>query len=1510
MLLRARGTSRWRRLARVLAWLGAIALALGVAVSVYVQTPGFRRSVVTLINDSLEGSVRGRIRVEGLTRLGLTGAELERLGVEDETGQTLLSLEGVSLRFDPIDLLGPWLGSTSGRLSLDHVRVNRSRVWLATDRHSGKLTLARVFDSAAARPAEPKAPAFSLRLDSIELGEVEVELDLQAVGRRSARLDRVRGSATIDGDDTEVSVERFGVLVLDAGERWLDGIGTFRLQRKGVLGGSFHGFLRGTELDLGVQLDQGELGVRLDVPHAVPERLRELWPGWPLLDPVTARVTGRGPIGALAIEGHATSEGSRADVTGNADLENALRVHLDVAAHSLDARSLSRDAPATALDARVAIELSQGAEGWLAVARATTEPARIGSLELPPVELSLRSAAGAMTGHFALADGRGSIEADVELSSGGEVDISARFDDVVLRAWPALGGSVEGRLAGRARARVAEGRFTGEVDARVDGFQSGEVALASSRVDGTFGGDLAAPTEAELDLALSAEGARLGPVHLARLRVRGQGPWHTSRLHAELESEPGAGGTAKARLALRDGLRIDELTGRWAHRGVVLEADIARWLPASGVLSVRRVAISGSAGTLDASAQLAPGRLEFAARADQFDVDAAARALGVAQPPLRGVFAGSATVSSTPEGESGELAFSGVKVRVANLSLGVFAAELSLAERRFELDVSARDASLGQLALRGKGELGAHPFELDAWRRATGTGSLTLSELPLWPLGLLLPKQSRVKDIDGRLDVALQVERADAGGMPDVFLQANTAELAFALGSEVAGGADRPFDGFAVHGSASIEGATGHGTATLRVTDEHGALMTTSGSLGTELEEWLRHPETIPERLFRTPLDALVRLHPRPISQLPYPLEVRDLSGNVEATLQLRGSLAAPTLELAARGHQLQGGVAAGARPVDVTSLLQYAPKTGRLRASAEVEQQGSSLVAARVEGRVPNPIDPATRDEPVELRAAAMLNGLPLDLLPLAARERMQARLYGSVDVEKEPGQPLRQRAHLEIADLVAQGQPLGNGRLTFENRGDGLRADLRVGSRDHYLRASVRGPLPDAKEGAPTEGTLTAHDFDAASLAPLTSGLLSRLGGSLNADLTFRIEPRPESEFYLGIDGDARLADGSAHVEELGLEVREIAADVRARSTPEYTVIQIEPIAAKARSRSQNLKGNVELWLRGRRVVNGEANLSLDAVPLSLKGVSRGIARGQVRARLERQPEHLLLEVKLPNLQVRLPPSSTRSLIELEPNPDWHVLQSTPEEEERSPDALRWRVELELGNNVRIQRGDLDVPLTGRPVIEYQYEVRPSGSIEALPGGRITLFGQRFSVDRGLVQLVPEEPDNPRVDLTASWRAPDGTSVYVDITGRAKDATILTRDDRGLQEVERFYLITGGSMPEGRALADSNRADAGAIGQTFSLGINELLRNSLGNVAVSVGTTADDRASYSASVRLSEKLTFQGSFQPASESNLEESTNDLTGTLDYRFSRRWSLRTELGTSGGAFDLLWSHRY
>jgi hypothetical protein len=319
------------------------------------------------------------------------------------------------------------------------------------------------------------------------------------------------------------------------------------------------------------------------------------------------------------------------------------------------------------------------------------------------------------------------------------------------------------------------------------------------------------------------------------------------------------------------------------------------------------------------------------------------------------------------------------------------------------------------------------------------------------------------------------------------------------------------------------------------------------------------------------------------------------------------------------------------------------------------------------------------------------------------------------------------------------------------------------------------------------------------------------------------------------------------------------------------------------------------------------------LNDVPLSVKNAARGTVRGRLQGQLERQPDYMRLKVKVPELRVQLPTASTRSLIALDPNPEIHLGTEAALPPARSSSPLLWKMDFELGNAVRLERADLSLPLSGTPELEYREDVRPSGRIQVRTGGRLTLFDQDFSIDHGTLQFDPDAPDNPRVDVTASWRAPDGTTVYVDITGRAREASVLTRDDRGLQDVERFYLLTGGPSPGAGAVANSlpgtNRGEA-ALGQTFSLGINQLLRESVGNVAVSVGTTSDDRPSYSASVRLSDRLSFQGSFRPPSETKREENTSDLTGSLDYQISRRWSLRTELGTTGGAFDLLWSHRY
>lgn len=1508
-------SARWvLRVGQALLWVAVFVGSAALGLLLHADLPPLRSALVAAVNGALDGSLRGRIDIVSVDHLGASSATARRIDVIDEQGRVVLTLEGVKLRYRPWLLLEALLSSDGEPLILDHVRVDRSKVLLIRDEASGEWTLARALSKKTAAPGGRRAKQpLVYSLQAIELGEAHIVIQHPALGTLQADIHRLQGSADLGGNDTDVEVERFGVQLVQGGGLALKGTGSLRLLRNGFIAGAFHGFVDEVEVDAAAQFEAGELSARLDLPLASPEQVRRVLPDWPLRAALTAHVTARGPLDTLALAGELRAEQSSIGLAGNLDLKRFPTSELSLSVRALDARLLWPNAPATSLEASATVRVSGTSSTSLIRIDAETEPATIAGTQLPRSQLSLTREDGLTRANLRISDARAQLEADALFLPGGAIELSAHARQVVLHAWPELKGLARGQSEIEARARIADGRLSGNLVARSNALSSGSVSLGRSRIEATFTGALQELPATQLEASLDSSDVQLGPLKLASAHLQGRGRWHDSRWQAELRSSAGARVTAAARLDLDPVVAVTGLDVSWTEPAFSLSARADTWSPDTGTLVLSSFRLSGSVGNLSGSAHIAGQRVRLRADAERLDTRLLSRSFGVTDLALSGRLTGHGELSVEPGATRGALTIEARQLGIKELAISNARVEATLDGVRLEARVDALDPALGRFEARAKAELAGPVLDAAAWRGATGSASAQLEHLPLWPVGLLLARNTRVQDFDGRLDVALQVERGAPDVAPSLFIQANTRELTFAMApGDGSTEPPLPFERFALHGSASLDGPSRQGAATVLLTDERGALVTTTGALELDLAALLAEPGAILQKLLETPLDALLRLHPRPVSLLPPPLGLPELGGTLEGTLQLRGSLREPSLTLAVQARQLSGGFADGRRAVDVSGVGYYTPNSGRLSAHAEVIHAGKRLVAARLEGEIPSPMAPPTRPREVELRAAAMVNGLPLELWPAAAREQLEARLYGSFDIEKH-GATLRQRAQLEIADLSVAGHVLGNGRLSFESHPSATRAELRIGSPSRYVALSLRGVEPASTDASlAIEGTLVARQFAAASLAPLTSGVLTRLGGEMDADLDFTLRP---ADGYLGINGQATLTRGSANLDLLGLEVHDLAAVVKARSTPEYTVLLIDPVNARARARNSSLQGNAELWLQGFRVVDGEATLALNGVPLSLNGSLRGVARGQVKGRLERLSDHMRLEVAIPELRINLPTSSARSLIALEPNPDLNVLQIADQKPARPQGALLWKIDFELGDAVRVQRADLDVPLTGEPRLEYQHEVRPSGSIEALPGGRLTLFDQTFTIDRGLVQFVPEAPDNPRVDLTASWRAPDGTTIYVDITGSAKDATVLTRDDRGLQEVERFYLITGTPGGTGRSVTTTGAADGGggdeaALGQTFAFGINELLRESLGNVAVSVGTTPDDRASYSASVRLSDKLSFQGNFQPASDSNLEESANDLTGTLDYRFSRHWSLRTELGTSGGAFDLLWSYRY
>ncbi len=1142
-----------------------------------------------------------------------------------------------------------------------------------------------------------------------------------------------------------------------------------------------------------------------------------------------------------------------------------------------------------------------------------TQPTSVLDIPVPAAEFKLELAPSRDL-HVELGDERGKLVLAVRQLDGDPV-IDLRAAELELAALP-LAARLRGRADIIAQASISGGQVSGQLRSRVRRLDLGEVRAAEASVESTFSGPTADLSALQLQAEWSARQLALGPLTFSSARIESRGALRSPSFDATLQTSGHGQGRVQGKLELLTDARLRDLRASWTDRDLQLLAEASYLAPAERTLRVTRLEVSG-AGKLRGSGRLEGELVELSLDSDNLDLGRLARSVGAASAGLGGRISGHAELDTAPGATRGALELELRQLVVRELALGTVGVHASLQDRQLSAELDGRESPLGRISARVKTLLAGSVLEARAWSRATGEGSLSWTALPLWPVGLALPKSSPVRELGGQLDISVQLERASSDQLPSAFLQASTRELSFSLAPDSKDDDEaQAFEQFALHASASVDGASGHGTGTVLLTDPSGALVTSSGSLDLDLEQLLRDPAGASKHLLRAPLEVLLRLHPRPMSLLPPALfSLPGLPGSISAAVQLSGSLAEPSVQVVLQGHDLLESTGPGFQPLDVSGLLHFTPNTGELTGRAEATREGKSLVSARLEGRLINDAgDPyvlaAWRTS--ELRAAAMLNGVPLELWPAAARQRARARLYGSVALQRQ-GTEQHQRAQIEIGELSVQGHPLGNGRLTLDSSPAGSLAELQLGSGERRLLARLRGAASEPGGESPgLEGSVSASNFEVASLSPLVDGILSHLSGALDAEARLRLRPDGESDWYLGIDGRASLKSASAQLDLFGLELRELDAQLQARSTPEYTVLLIDSVSAKSRSRSENVHGDAELWLRGLRLTNGEAKLQLDDVPVTLIDTARGTLRARLEGQLERKPDHLSLVVKVPQLRLLLPAASTRSLIQLEPNPEIQVAELVTARPSRAEStSLLWKMTFDLGSDVRVERADLSLPLGGTPHLDYRDEVRPSGTIEVRPGGRLTLFDRDFSIDHGVLQFDPEAADNPRVDATASWRAPDGTTVYVDITGRAKEASVLTRDDRGLQDVDRFYLLTGSPEPARGAGASARTGEGdAALGQTFSFGINQLLRESVGNVAVSVGTTADDRASYSASVRLSERLSFQGSFRPATERNRDENGSDLTGSLDYQISRRWSLRTELGTTGGAFDLLWSHRY
>jgi hypothetical protein len=1508
-------TARRSRLARIIRaalWLMVFLCACVLGLVLHANVSAVRSTIATAVDDALAAKFRGKVTLLGLDQVGPTRVRLRELLVDDEDGIRVLSLQGIQLDVQPLQWFHAWISAPSAPFVIERVSVDRGQVELRRDAR-GQWTLPRAFESRAAPPPSRGRPARPVSIDRWTITELQLALERPGSGPLRAEMQRLSASGEFAGSSSRLQVEPFRVKGNAGDGLQLEGEASLRLAPGGRAATHIEGALGQIALSTQFEFGADRLDGALEIPELLPAAVRAIWPAWPLESPAALHMEAHGPASALQILARAQTLAGRVEATGEAALSGTPRARLRLSAESFDVRSLWPAAPATSLVAHAEIQLAREPDGLSLSAEGDTAPTHIAGIPLPGTRFRWQSKGAAQSADVDLADARGAFHAQLRSHAPGSARLDVHGRRVELGSWSRLGPRMVGYADLDLQAQLDRGRVDGKLNARVSQLAAAPLELGRGVLVASVHGRLSDLQNAAAETSFTATGLHLGVLALERAEWLSHGSAARSSFEARVLTQAGAHAELRGRLSLIHGLLLEDLAAHWSQRDLELSAEASRWQPERGSLRVENFAISGAIGQLRGEARLDGWRLEeFRGDAAGLDIGRLSRIFGAGGLAVEAHASGHAAFSTAAPREHAEIDLTLDDLNLRQAALGNFALRGTLENRHLAAELQSEASVFGHIDSKATLTLGGSALQAASWKKATGQASITLNDAPLWPIGVLLPKTSPIRELAGRVNLSLKLHRLDARDPPSAFVQANTSELSFALPKSNAADERETFDQLVLRASAALDGPSGHGAATLLVTDGHGALLSSSGSLVVDVPALLAHPDAVLVALEHAPLDVLIQLHQRPVAQLPG--SHTDLGGSLEGTLALAGTLADPKLDLNVHGRDF-AELIAGTPPVNASLSAHFVPRTGQLDAHADVASGRQGLVSARLDAQL---LQRSTRLgdwELGDLRGAALINGVPLEAWPAAARQNLRARLYGSVALERRKGK-LQERGHVELRALSMQGRALGSGVLNLHNAPDGTLAELSIGERGDRLHAdrwsAALGADP-ARVGI--EGNVQARGFEAGTLEPLVPGILSHLSGGLDGDLHFRLSPRLDGPAEFTVDGNASVQNASAHLDLFGLDLRDISGKIRARSENNRTTLSIDSVQATSHARSPNLTGSAEVRLEGVRVTSADARITLSDVLLSLRGAARGTARGRLDAHLERQADTLAVRVAVPEMRVQLPATSSRSLLSLEPNPDFHLGEAEADTEAKSTNNLLWKVDFELGNAVRLERTDLRLPITGQPELEFRDELHPSGSLETLPGARMTLFEQTFTIDHGVLQFLRDDPNNPLLDVTASWRAPDGTTIYIDITGPIDDARVTTRDDRGLSDADRFYLLTGNpaatttTSSEPSAFVDQ-AGDRTALGQTFALGINQLLRGSLGNVAVSIGTTPDARASYSASLRLSDRLFFQGSYSPASENSRAQTTNDLTGTLDYQISRSWSLRTELGTTGGALDLLWSHRY
>ena len=1519
-----------RARAGLLRVLGGLALTvvfvtvLAASLVLHVELPAGRRAAARSLVALLNATFQGRFELAEVSVLSLDSVVADGFRVREPGGKLVLEGRGVRIRANAVAILREILDDDPKKtLVVEYARVERANVVLAPLAPTGELGLVRAFTPRPTPPSPASALAPRVWLSAVEIGRGSVHAELVGLPPLDGEITGARGQVLVAPVGVAVDAARFSAVVKGLLAEELRAVGSFHQRGTSHFWSSLDGYAGDLQFDSIVRLDGKHLAVTLDVPRGDPKTVRELLPAWPLEQTASAHLEAAGDLPKLAAKATATVGTAALGASGTVEFSPALHLRLATEGKDIDLRALFPDAPETRIGARVTLDLVAADRGVELTSAGATDPSSMGGVPLPASTFKASYGPAGLRGTAELAEEGMPLDATFALEPGGALVLDARSRRFALERAPrvaaltAARGNAEFHLKGRLEKQKLDANLTADVD----GFVLDELTLGGAHLTGRAQGLVSAPRELELRASLDGKRLRWGGLAFDDVDATVSGKLGSLSVSSKLVGPRGASVEAKARLATVGGTHLDDVDLSVTREGRTLHGRAGHIALDGESLEVADVSLEGAGGTLTGSGRYRPGLLELDARGEELDLGTAAQVLGFTRGRPNGKVSINAEVAVARDVRRGS-----VSIGVHDGALGAISGvNLELATTLDGEDVSGN----GALEVAGFGkttaafELGVKGslFDTGAWRRATGRLDVGIEQLELARIAPLLPAKAKVQSLGGTVAAQVSVVRDDADKPPSVALLAATNGLVVVAG---AGGGAEPLTISGIEGQVSghVDAKQGFAQADVRLVDEQGLLLSASGRIDMDVERALAAPGQAWSWLEHEPVIATAVLDDRPLGELPVWARPAAVQGTLRLETSLRGSLAEPMLSAKASVAALTFGDAADVRPFDVCGTLQYDPLAQRLGLGAQAHLPGKAgtpcggarVAVARATGTI-EPEQLLRGERGYEGDAELGFEELPLELVPALAESGMTGRLRGSFAVDAHGDLP-SVNASLRLTDVAVREVPVGTGDLTLRSDGRTVTAAVKLARGDGTLDADGRAgivwerALPRFDAAAPVQLDATIHDIDAALLSPVVGSVLADLSGRLDGDVHLSLAApgaaAPAARLN-ELTGSLSLKGGALQLSGLGMRLSNVKFAATAERRGDRTVIAVRGLSAASGAKYDNVAGSADVYLEGMRLVDARANVNLRKVPLLIEGVSQATLTGSAALELFPAQDPILVAIQLHELTAELPRSTGRSVLAVDDNPDIVVKQPLrePTRAERVG-SLRWQLAFDLAQKVKLTRADLDIPLKGRPVVDLGETTQVSGDLELLSGGRVELLGKGFVIESGEVHFDTPDPGDPHLRVLSSWRAPEGTTVYVEVGGTLREATLRLSSDPALTPPEIQALLLGGSSG-GDAQAAGVGYGADFVGQLLA---DTPLRRVELRTANETSADARNYLTYTAAVPVSENVWVELSYKNLATNSPAAHTDAASATVDWRFKRDWSLRTEAGTIGTGLDLLWQYRY